>query len=297
MALPLGLLAKLGGGSGGSGGGLLSKASGAIGSVGKAGLSLGTGLLQGIQAKGLKNRANAAMPDLVDPTQSAFLSELNQKRRSIDTGADFAAGMNAIDASNAGANESLVRSTGGDVGGTIQALLQSERVANDSKNNVLAQGQQQQMQYNSMYGDMLNRISDRRTQLQLAKSQQARAEWAKKQQFANQNIMAGLSTLANPTGSSNTPSPTGTGATQPMATPSSLLSAGQGVGGNNSILQKLGSLGSKKEVFGGVPEGTNPLPQNAVIPSFLQSNSGTLGGNMDLLKGAGMMDAKAAVFK
>lgn len=185
---------KSGGGTpgmgGGSGGGLpvMDAAKGLGGSA----LSLGTGLIQNIQANKLKKEANASVPPLVDPDQAAFLSELHQKRKSIETGADFSAGMNALDASNAGTNEAILRNSGGDVSGTIQALLQSQRGTNDAKNNLLAQGAGEQMQYNSMYGDFLNKIAARKMQLQMYKSQQARAEWAQKQQNANQNTMAGL---------------------------------------------------------------------------------------------------------
>jgi hypothetical protein len=158
-------------------------------------LSLGTGLLQNIQAGKLKKRADAAMPELVDPRQAAFLAELNQKRKAIDTGADFGAGMNAINTTNAATNNAIVRSTGGDVGGTIQGLLQSQQVANSGANNVLAQGQAQQMQYNSMFNDLNNKIAARQLQLEMYNSQQLRAEWAQKKQMANQNTMAGFSGL------------------------------------------------------------------------------------------------------
>lgn len=158
----------------------------------QAGLGIGTGLLQTIQANKLKKESESYLPAYADPRQSAFLAELQQKRRSIDTGADFAAGMSAIDTTNAGTNEAIVRSTGGDVAGTIQALLQSQGIANQGKNQVLAQGQQQQMQYNQLYKSTLDRIEQRKLELQMYRSQQARAEWAKKQQIANQNMMAGL---------------------------------------------------------------------------------------------------------
>lgn len=176
-----------------AGSGMLSKGgSGQAPKLTQAAVSGATSLVQGIKAKKLKEKADSAMPELVDPGQAAFLSELNQKRRSIDTGADFAAGMQAIDATNAGTNEAITRSAGGDASGTIQALLQSERVAGDSKNNVLAQGQQQQAQYSSMYGNLLNDVSQRRLELQLMRSQQARAEWAKMQSNAAKNFQGFL---------------------------------------------------------------------------------------------------------
>jgi hypothetical protein len=163
-----------------------------------AALSTGTGLLQQLQANRLKNQADAAMPELVDPNQSSFLAELMQKRKSIDTGADFAASMNAIDASNAGTNDTLLRATGGDVGGTIQALLQSERASADAKNQALAQGQQQQLQYTGLAKSLLDDVAQRRMELQLQNAQQNRAEWAQMKQNANQNFMAGLSRFATP---------------------------------------------------------------------------------------------------
>lgn len=181
--------------SGGQGGGMMESVMGRAKSdsskATSGAMGIGMGIIQGIKAKKLKDKADAAMPELVDPGQAAYLSELQQKRRSIDTGADFAAGMSAVDTTNAGTNSAIVNATGGDVSGTIQALLQSERVSNDSKNQVLAQGQQQQMQYNSMYGNLLNDMAQRSLELKLMRSQQARAEWAKMQSNASKNLMAG----------------------------------------------------------------------------------------------------------
>lgn len=191
----IGAIKKSGNKSGGdksSGGGLLSKVAGAGGAAAGAGLGLATGLLQTLQANKLKRKAEASMPELVDPTQAAFLAELNQKRQSIETGADFAGGMAKIDATTAGTNDAILRNAGGDVSASMQALLQSASGANTAKNDVIAQGQQQQGQYNQMYEGMLNQISARKLQLQMYSSQQNRAEWAKKQQGASANLQAGL---------------------------------------------------------------------------------------------------------
>lgn len=161
-----------------------------------AGLGIATSAIQGIQAARLKKKAEAAMPELVDPNQAAFLSELNQKRRSIETGADFAGAMDNIDATTAGTQEAITRNTGGDVGGTIQALLQAQQTGNMAKNAAIGQGQQQQMQANSMYGNLLNQIAARRFSLQQQQSQQALAEWGQKKQTSNQNAMAGVTGAA-----------------------------------------------------------------------------------------------------
>lgn len=174
-------------------GGASGAAAGPEGALVGAGLGLATGIIQNIGAASAKKKADAAMPPLIDPRQAAFLSELNQKRKAIDTGAAFGAGTNAVNNLNASTNSAISQAAGGDVGGTTQGLLQSQAVANSGENNVLAQGQGQQLAYNSMFNALNNKISDRQTQLELLDSQQKRAEWAQKKQMANQNMMAGVS--------------------------------------------------------------------------------------------------------
>jgi len=225
----------------------------------KGGTQAALGIIQNIQANKLKKNADSAAPPLVDPNQAAFLSELNQKRASLDSGTAFAAGINNINATGAGTNNALVRAGGGDVGGTIQSLLESERATNDSKNQLMGQGQHEQDFNNTMYGDLLNKVSARKMQLQLQKSQQLRAEWAQKQQGANQNTMAGFTNLAGSLmpstggdsassgigGTGNTPSPDlGIGGTSSEAGQSGIDSAPKAEGGNMQAgLDMLNGLG------------------------------------------------------
>lgn len=158
------------------------------------------GVLSGIQAISAYNqgkKADAAMPELVDPLQSSYLAELNQKKKSIETGADFAEGIRAADTSQAGTNDAIVSAGGGDSGGTMQALLQAQRVAGDTKNRVIAQGQQQAANYEGFYGGMLNQIAGRKLQLEMYNQDRLRAQQAAKQQGANDNFMASLGRLAS----------------------------------------------------------------------------------------------------
>lgn len=161
----------------------------------QSGLSLATSLVQGIQANKLKKKADAAMPDQTDPTQLSFLADLNQKRKAIDTGADFQQATQEADANQATANDAIVGASGGNTNSLMQALLQSQNAAGTQKNRAIADGQQQQMQYNSAYGNMLNKIAARKLELQMQQSQQARGEWATMKQKANQNFMAGIGGL------------------------------------------------------------------------------------------------------
>lgn len=272
MAVPVAAIAKFAGGNKKSGeGGILKKGGGLAKRTTQAGVSGVTALVQGIKAKKLRNQADAQMPDLVDPGQAAYLSELNQKRKSIDTGADFAAGMQQVDTTNAGTNDALVRNGGGDTGGTVQSLLQSERVADDSKNNVLAQGQQQQMQYNSMYGDLLGEIAGRKMNLQLMKSQQSRAEWAKMQGNASKNFMGflaggpGMGKQGDPSQAGNLPSAGGQEAV--MGMPSALQNTGL------NIPQKA-APSAQQSTFGSGTASQNPVVNSDVQQSTFGSTAG-----------------------
>jgi hypothetical protein len=159
-------------------------------------ISLGSGLIQNIKANKLKKQADAAMPGNVDPSQAAFLSELNQKRKAMDTGAEFAGAMQNIDATNAGTRQGILSASGGNTGSAIQGLLAAQAGADAAKGNVIAQGQSKQLMLNQMYNDLNNQISARSLQLDLLRSQQKRAEWAQKKQAANQNMMAGMTGIA-----------------------------------------------------------------------------------------------------
>lgn len=179
-------------------GGLLGGAGGAAigGPMGaQVGLSLGSALGGMIDANKKKNQAEAAFPDFVDPNQASYLAELNQKRKSIETGADFAEAVRLADQSQASTNDAILKASGGDTGASIQGLLQAQAMAGNAKNNAAARGQSQQFAYDNAYGSMLNQISARKLQLELMRSQQARAEWAQGQQDANQNANAGLANL------------------------------------------------------------------------------------------------------
>ena len=148
-------------------GGTAGSSLGPAGAAAGAGLGLATGLIQNIQANKLKKQADASMPELVDPNQAAYLSELNQKRKSLASGAEFSTAMQQADTQQASVNDAITRGAGGDSGATIQGLLQAQTNAGNIKNQALANGQQQQYAIDSVYGNQLNKIAARKMQLQL----------------------------------------------------------------------------------------------------------------------------------
>jgi hypothetical protein len=77
---------------------------------------------------------------------------------------------------------------GGDVAGTMQALLGSQANVGRSMNQVLARGDEQQKFYNTFTSDLTNKIAQRRMEIALSKSLQKRAEWAQGAQDSYANI-------------------------------------------------------------------------------------------------------------
>lgn len=235
-------------------------AAGPEGAVVGAGLGLATSLIQNIKADKLKRAADNGVPDLVDPNQAAYLAELNQKRKSMDTGADYAAGMDSVDSTTAGTNDAILKATGGDTGGTIQALLQANSSAGNAKNNIIASGQQQRSAYDQMYGGMLNQIAARKMQIQMYQSQQNMAEWAKMKQGANANGMAGAAGAASVAGGESS----GGG------------EAATGGGGISDILKKFTGSGNK---FGESASSLTPT----------QTNLSGEAGNVDMAEAGGLI--------
>lgn len=174
-------------------------AGGPIGAAigGKVGKNIGTAaksIIGQASAKKLRKEAESLFPQYEDPRQLSRLAQLQQMQRSLETGtgAMTQAAKGAAEQGMAGTQAGIVRSTGGDVGSTIQGLLQSQRVGGENVNAAFAKGQEAAMQMNPLINALNNQIASRKMELQLAQSQQKRAEWAKMQQQVNQNLNADL---------------------------------------------------------------------------------------------------------
>jgi hypothetical protein len=148
---------------------------------------LGSSIIQGLQANKANKQANALQPAQYDPIQLSMLDEIQQRRQSLLTGSAFAGQMGGIDQAQAGVNRAIVNSSGGDVSASIQGLLASQSNAGRAKNQLYAGADAQQQMYTELGAGLMNRISDRALQLQLAQQGQNRAVWAQKSQDAYAN--------------------------------------------------------------------------------------------------------------
>lgn len=167
-----------------------------VGTAIGAGTGAAFGILQGIIGMGKANKAgnqaNNLQPPLYDPQQLAMLDEIQQRRKSLQTGSAFAGGMGLIDSTTAGTNQAITEVTGGDIGNTIQGLLSAQSNAGIAKNQLLGESDTQNQFYSTLGADLQSKISSRAMELQLAMQAQKRAEWAQGKQDATGNLNAGV---------------------------------------------------------------------------------------------------------
>lgn len=218
----------------------------------RAGQAVGaaTGAVQLIKARGDKKRAMEATPQMVDPNQAAFLAELQQKKNALNTGSQYTSSLDAINDKMAQTQDVLAGNSGGDAGGTISALLKSQQVANQGQGKILAQGQKSEDMYNGLFGDLLNKMAQRKLELGLLSRAQNMAEWAQNKQQGAANFLGGAQSFLDWKGGEKK-------ATNPAAGAPVADAATSGFGGNRQGVEGF-NLGGQQG--GGLNLGaTNPL--------------------------------------
>lgn len=137
--------------------------------AGLAGGQLLAGLLGGRRARGLT-------PPQEDPELRAFLNEIQQRRKELETGAGFQTQRRLIGQQLATTQRGIVRAGGGATGATISGLARAQRVAGTQLGEVLGAAEQRQLFLTQMAGQIIGDIGQRRLELQLLERGQALAE-------------------------------------------------------------------------------------------------------------------------
>ena len=181
----------------GSGAGMGASIGSLVPGVGTA-VGAGIGALAGGITSGIKqNQSNQAQElPVVDPMERARLAQLAQQRKNLSSGTDVLTQQNIQQQQNIGkaAQTALARSTGGDVGQTMSALLQSQKATQGGVNQAVAQTQNRIPYFDNAQGGLLSRISDRKIQLARLMRDQRVAENAQARTDANVNTQALLAT-------------------------------------------------------------------------------------------------------
>jgi hypothetical protein len=165
--------------------------------VGTAVGAAGGAVLGGITSMIGQNRANKSQQiPFADPMDIKRRAELEQVRKSLMVGTDPATqlGVQTAQSIARGAQNPIVRSTGGDVSATMDALLKTQKNAQGGANQAIAEGQQRIPYFDNAYGNMVSAINQRKLELALLNRSQRTAENAQSRTDQNVNANAILAT-------------------------------------------------------------------------------------------------------
>jgi len=180
-----------------SGAGTGSMVGSIIPGVGTAAGAAGGALIGGISGA-LKEKSAKDSQDIpvMDPMERARLSELSQVSKNLSSGTDTLTQRNIAEQKNIGkaAQTALARNTGGDVGGTLDALLKSQKATQGGVNQSIAQTSQRIPYFDSAKGALTSRIGQRKLELDLLDRSQRTAEAAQARTDANVNANTLLAT-------------------------------------------------------------------------------------------------------
>ena len=156
---------------------------------GLSALAVPAGALIGGVASGLKqNTANKAQQiPIIDPMERNRLAQLEQQRKSLLSGTDAITQSQIGDIKNVGAGVqgAITRNTGGDVSSALDALLRAQKNTQSSVNQAVVQGRERLPYFDNASGALMQRIAQRRLELDLLKRNQKVAENAQSRKDAN----------------------------------------------------------------------------------------------------------------
>jgi len=147
------------------------------------------GAIQSARGKMKQNQADQMGPGLVDPNRARDLERARRRQAQLESGTDTTTQQALKEGrqSTRATQRDLAKSTGGNVGGTVSALLQSQRLGGNIANNAFAGAAQRGMAMSNMANTIAQQISQRKLDIQQYRSVQRRAEGARlaKEGFAN----------------------------------------------------------------------------------------------------------------
>jgi hypothetical protein len=197
----------------------MSGAQGALGGAG-TGAAMGTALLPGVGtvvgallggtigafsgASKAKDQNNAlgmlnAIPN-VDPNQTIFKDQLYREKRAVDSGftTDFQVARDIIGQQEAGGMSVAAEMARTNPALALMSMDQIGKGADTSVNKALGTIGTKSMGYTSMIGELIDKMSQRKIQVDLLKAQSALAISTKGMQDFNANSNAGMMKLLDP---------------------------------------------------------------------------------------------------
>jgi hypothetical protein len=176
-----------------------------------AGMPLVIGGTQLIQGHIQRAKAKKMQPSQEDAQQVTAMQEYQRRANNAMTGANISNQMRDLAQMQGAGIKALSR------GGNLNQYAQLGRMQSNALNNILAQGQQQENTYRTMFNTMLENVADRRMRVQ-SKAADAMSMRAEKNIAAGtQGVMAGLTKLSGNKDTSTVGASGVPGAKTPMA--------------------------------------------------------------------------------
>lgn len=144
------------GGLAGAAGGALSMSTPILPLV-EGGIGLVSSFIKQKQANKLKEQLS--MPD---PNLSKFMGEIDRQRKSFESGSAYGAEIKELKNQQAATNEGITRLAKGNTGSALMAMSLSGLNTNRAYSDIAAKGEERKSMYDQMYGNMIQRLEQRK---------------------------------------------------------------------------------------------------------------------------------------
>jgi hypothetical protein len=167
------------------------------GMIGSKVLPLVVGGVESIIGGAKKRKARGEMPGPEDNMERRRLGELDNQRRTFETGSAYSNQLKQIRNIQANTVKGLTRVSGGNTGQLLSAINNSGANAADAYGKVAAAGTERQDAYNMQYGDLLSKMASRRAALKMQQYTQDSVDAAEMKKQGNQTLMSYLGIAQN----------------------------------------------------------------------------------------------------
>lgn len=166
-----------------------------VGTAISSGLGIGQGVLNLLKSNREQKKAQGLRPPMEDPEMRGYLSYLERKRRSIETGTAYGRQASEISSQLANTQSGIASASGGNAGAAILGMTRAQRGAGDAFGNLVQGGAPLIASYEGNIGRVLQDMADRRLNAQNRDYEQALGESAILQKSGQEAIMGGVARL------------------------------------------------------------------------------------------------------
>lgn len=166
-----------------------------VGTAIGAGLGIGKGVLDLIKSNREQKKAMGLKPPMEDPEMRGYLSYLERKKRSYETGTAYGRQTAEIGSELANTQAGITQASGGNAGAAITGMTNAQRGAGSAFGKLVENSQPIIAQYEGDIGKTIQDMSDRRLQMQKRNYQQVAGEAAILKKSGTEDIMGGVANL------------------------------------------------------------------------------------------------------